>query len=170
MFIHLQNSLLRKWNTDDAESLVRYANNKKIANNLRDAFPYPYTIVDARLWLENIANDEKNIIFAIDINGEAIGSVGIHALNDVYFLTGELGYWLAEPYWNKGIVTEAVKTVVDYTFKTPKFERIQACIFSNNYASMRVLEKAGFTKEAIHKNAVCKNGIIMDEHVYAKLR
>ncbi len=166
----LSKCVLRPWQAGDAESLALHANNPDIACNLRDGFPYPYTPEHARQWLQNSMKDEKNFLFAIDIDGKAVGGIGIIPGNDVYRLSAEIGYWLSEAYWNHGIMTEAVQTLVRWTFKNMPIIRIYAGIFEKNKISMRVLEKAGFRQEAIHRKAVIKNDVIMDEIIYAILR
>lgn len=169
MELILNKCILRKFSLKDAQSLVLQANNKNIADYLRDIFPHPYTTKDACFYIENIANDLHSLIMAIEVEGKAVGSIGILPKTDVYRKSAELGYWLGEQYWGRGIVTEAVKAITEYGFKNYNLHRIYAVVFENNAASMRVLEKAGFTSEAVHRKAVIKNGIIMDEHVYAKV-
>jgi RimJ/RimL family protein N-acetyltransferase len=170
MELQLSKCLLRNWQLSDAPSLVKHANNKKIADNLRDAFPHPYSIESAEFFINHIANDSKNIILAICVNDEAVGGIGIHPKEDVYHVSAELGYWLSVQYWNHGIVTEATKAIVKYTFENLLIHRIYSGVFEHNKASMKVLEKCGFTLEAIHKKAVIKNSIIMDEYIWAILK
>jgi RimJ/RimL family protein N-acetyltransferase len=135
---------------------------------VRDIFPFPYTQKDAEFFLKHIANNPANLILAIDVNGEAIGSIGVHFKSDVYRNNAELGYWLSEQFWGKGIITEAVKALIKYVFENYHIKRIYACVFQNNTASIRVLEKCGFLREAVHKNAIIKKGVIMDEYIYTK--
>ncbi len=165
MEFHLTKCKLRLWEMGDAEHLTKYANNKNIANCLRDGFPHPYTINDARNWLKNNLTN-KNLLLAIEINNEAIGGIGIIYQSDVYRRTAEIGYWLAEEYWNQGIMTEAIKTLVQHTFNNSDIVRIHAGIFESNTASARVLEKVGFKLEAIHEKAVFKRGKLMNEYMY----
>ena len=169
MEIKLTNCKLRSWNINDVSSLVKHANNSHIADFLRDIFPFPYTRNDAEFFIQHIITNPANLVLAIDFNGEAIGSIGVHFQNDVYRYNAELGYWLSEMYWRKGIVSECVNALVKYTFENYDTKRIYACVFENNIASIKVLEKCGFIREAIFKNAVSKKGIIMDEYVYALL-
>lgn len=161
---------MRPWQTDDAHSLIKHANNLNVSRNLRDGFPYPYTMHDARKWLQMVGENKTDIILAIDISGEAAGGIGIHAGKDVYRYNGEIGYWLSEKYWGKGIMTEAVKALVEYAFVQTHFLRIFATIFQHNSSSMRVLEKCGFNFEATHKRTVMKEGKLLDEHLYALLK
>jgi ribosomal-protein-alanine N-acetyltransferase len=162
--------MLRPWSPGDAESLVRHANNVRVARNLRDAFPYPYTLGDARTWLEMVGKNREDLILAVEVEGEAAGGIGIHAMKDVYRYNGEIGYWLAEKYWGRGIMTEAVGTMVEYAFTRTRWLRLFATIFQHNRSSMRVLEKNGFSLEAVHKKAVMKEGVLLDEYLFALLK
>lgn len=155
---------------DDAPSLVKFANNPKIAENMRDAFPHPYTNIDAKRFLTMATTTTRALLLAIEVNGEAIGAIGVHPLRNEYKKTAEIGYWLAEPYWGKGIVTAAVKAVVPVAFERFDIVRLQAGVYSTNPASMRVLEKAGFEREAVHKKAIFKNGEVLDEVVFVRFR
>lgn len=161
---------LRPWNPDDAQSLVKHANNPSIARNLRDGFPYPYTLKAAHSWLKMVAENEKDMILAIEVEGEAAGGIGMHGMTDVYRFNCEIGYWLSETYWGMGIMSDAVGAMVEYAFTQTHWHRLFACIYENNPSSMRVLEKNGFRKEAIHRRAVIKEGKLMDEHLFALLK
>jgi [ribosomal protein S5]-alanine N-acetyltransferase len=158
---------LRPFVESDKDSLVKYANNPKIAAQLTNAFPSPYTLEHARKFIEIAMSHQPIRIKTIEINEEAAGGIGIHLQEDVYCKNAELGYWLAEPYWSKGIMTEAIKQMVDYGFQTFDISRIYARPFSSNIASQKVLEKAGFIKEAVLKNAFYKNGKYLDELIYS---
>ncbi len=162
--------LLRPWHPDDAESLVRHANNPRVASNLRDAFPHPYGLADARKWLNMVGENREDIILAIEVGGEAAGGIGLHGMKDVYRYNCEIGYWLSESFWGRGIMSDAVGAMVEYAFVNKHWLRLFASIFENNTASMRVLEKNGFKREAIHKRAVMKEGKLLDEHLFALLR
>ena len=162
--------LLRPWDPTDAAALVKHANNPRVAAQLRDGFPYPYTAQDARRWLEMVGNNKEDLILAIEVQGEAAGGIGLHGMKDVYKYNCEIGYWLSETHWGKGITTEAVRAMVKFAFEQTQWLRLFACIFENNPPSMRVLEKNGFHLEAIHKKAVMKGGELMDEHLYALLK
>jgi ribosomal-protein-alanine N-acetyltransferase len=171
MQIITPSAILRDWLADDASSLVRFANNPRIAVTLRDGFPSPYTSGDAERFIAQATDPgSRNLVLAIEVDGQACGGIGIHSLEDVYHRTAEIGYWLAEPYWGRGIVTDAVRAIVPLAFDRNDLVRIQAGIFSNNPASMRVLEKCGFVREAVHKDAVTKNGVTMDEVMFARFR
>ncbi|OPX64628.1 GNAT family N-acetyltransferase [Methanoregula sp. PtaB.Bin085] len=162
--------MLRPWRENDAPSLARYADNPRVSACMRDAFPSPYTMDDARRFIQMANGPGHPLLLAIEVTGEAAGGIGIHPLGDVYQRTAEIGYWLGEPFRGKGIVTEAVRALVPVVFQQTNLIRIQAGIFSNNPASMRVLEKSGFVREAVHRNAVTKHGVVMDEILYVRFR
>jgi RimJ/RimL family protein N-acetyltransferase len=162
--------ILRDWSYDDTESLVRHADNPRIAAMMRDAFPSPYTQKDAQRFITMATGPEPDLFLAIDINGEAVGGVGIHLLDDVKHGTAEIGYWISESLWGKGIMSEAIGSLVPEAFRQYSIVRLQAGIFSNNPASMRVMEKCGFSREAVHRNAIIKKGIILDEVMYVLFR
>ena len=162
--------LLRPWFPGDAESLVKHANNPQVSRNLRDGFPYPYTLPDAMKWLKMVGENEDDIILAIEITGEAAGGIGLHGLKDVYRYNGEIGYWLSESHWGKGIISDAVGVMVEHAFTRTRWLRLFATIYEHNIASMKVLAKNGFTQEAIHKKAVMKGGELLDEHLFALLK
>ncbi len=167
MHLETPSFLLRPWQRGDEKSLIENANNKKIWNNLRDYFPHPYTQQDAESWISLQENAESLNNFAIEKEGLAVGGIGLVPGTDVYRKNAEIGYWLGEDYWGQGIVSEAVGLLVTYGFEELGFEKIYAGVFAPNIGSMRVLEKAGFVKEAILKKGVYKNGTFLDEHYYA---
>lgn len=158
---------LRPFTLEDLESLVKYANNPKIAGNLTNQFPYPYTKEHGKRFIEMAMSHQPTRIFTIEIHGEAAGGIGIHPQSDVYCKNAELGYWLAEPYWGNGIITSAIKQMIEYGFSNFDIIRIYARPFSTNMASQKVLEKAGMKKEAVLKNAFYKNGEFLDEIIYS---
>lgn len=167
MQIRTPTSLLRDWTFDDVKSLVRHANNPRVAALMRDAFPTPYTEDDARRFITLATTPGPRLFLAIEVDGRACGGIGIHILDDVYRRTAEIGYWLSESCWGREIVTDAVRALVPVAFEQYDIARLQAGIFSSNNASMRVLEKCGFVREAIHRKTITKNGVTMDEVVYA---
>jgi [ribosomal protein S5]-alanine N-acetyltransferase len=169
MEINLSRCLLRPWQRGDERSLVRHANNPKIWRNVRDRFPHPYTQADADWWIET-ASEQAATNFAIVVDGEAVGAIGLILKEDVYRRSAEIGYWLGEDYWGRGIVTEAVRAVTDYAFASFDICRIYAGVFEWNAASMRVLEKAGYALEARLKKAITKDGQCADEFIYALVR
>jgi RimJ/RimL family protein N-acetyltransferase len=158
---------LRAWQMTDLDSLVKYADNPAIAANLTDAFPSPYTAEDGRKYIETFSGEDPLRVFAIVINGEAAGSIGIFPQTDVHRKNAEMGYWLAEPFWGKGIMLQAVGRVVEYGFKTWEIDRIFARPYGTNKASQRVLEKAGFLLEGRFEKTLFKNGQYLDELIYA---
>lgn len=161
---------LRSWKPEDLNDLVKFANNEKIAKYMTDQFPHPYSADDGKSFIEFATKDNPLHIFAIDINNQAAGGIGIHPQTGIQCKNAELGYWLAEPFWGKGIVTKAIAEMVDYGFTTWDIDRIFARPFGTNIASQRVLEKAGFVLEGKFKNTLFKNGEYLDELVYAVRR
>jgi ribosomal-protein-alanine N-acetyltransferase len=169
MELKLRHCTIRDWRLSDAESLAKRANNRNIWITLRDRFPHPYTIEDARKFLERATtNERREKVYCIEIDGSAVGGIGLIMGEDVYRYTAEFGYWLAEDFWNKGIMTEAVTAFVEYCFANFQLNRIHAAAYANNPASARVLEKAGLTFEGRLQKNVFKDGKILDSLLYAK--
>lgn len=160
----------RPWKKGDEKSLVLHANNINIWNNVRDCFPHPYTMKDARDWVRKNETIKPALNIAIVVDGNAVGGIGIQPGRDIHKRNAEIGYWIGEEYWGKGIVSKAVKWMVDYTFKNFNVVRIYASTFNSNIASQKVLEKAGFTREAILKKALFKNNFLLDEYHYSLLK
>jgi RimJ/RimL family protein N-acetyltransferase len=170
MELKLERCTIRDYRPSDAESLAKHANNRKIWLGLRDAFPHPYTIEDAKKFLEGGIPGLPRHHFSIDIRGEAVGGIGLRPGEDVHRHTAEFGYWLAEEFWGQGIMSEIVPVFVEYCFKEFSLTRIFAMPHSSNPASARVLEKAGFQFEGrLHKHVV-KDGQILDSLLYAKTK
>ena len=163
---------MRPWREEDAQRIYAYANNPRIACNLRNAFPHPYSLADAQQYIENSMSRDGNrcIIRVIEADGVPVGSIGVFLGSDVYEKTAEIGYWLAEPYWGRGIMPRAVREMCDLAFDTYDLECIYAEVFSENPASCRVLEKAGFTREGVKRRGICKNGRVMDGVLHTLLR
>lgn len=162
---------LRRWVQADAEALARLADNREIWLNLRDRFPHPYTRADADGWIAHCeAETGKPTQFAIDLDGVAIGGIGVEIKSDVHRLTAEIGYWIGEPYWGQGIASAAVVEMTRYAFAEFPLERLEALVFEWNPASRRVLEKAGFVLEGRLAWCIVKDGRIGDEFLYARLR
>lgn len=164
----LQRSILRPWKRGDEPSLVRHANNRKIWENVRDHFPFPYTMPDADRWIFHASTALQNNVFAIVVDGAAVGSIGLLAKEDVYRCSMELGYWLGEEYWGRGIMTEAIGCITSYGFSAFDIVRIYADVFEWNTASCKILEKNGYTFEARLKKAIIKDGKIGDVLMYAR--
>jgi len=158
---------LRPWELSDLTSLVKYANNPKIAGNMTDAFPSPYTEKSGRAFISMAQKGVSAYLMAIEVEGEAVGGIGIHRQSDIMRKNAELGYWLAEPFWGKGITSQAVQKMVEYAFNTFDINRIYARPFGTNTASQRVLEKSGFTLEARIEKNIFKKGEYLDELIYA---
>lgn len=165
------NFKLKPWNTSYIDDVSKYANNKNIADNLRDVFPYPYTRSDAEWYINDCISKEGNnqITRAIVIDNHAVGSIGIFVQSDVYRKSAELGYWLGEDFWNKGIMTQSIKQICDMAFNQFDIVRIYAEPFEHNEGSRRVLEKSGFNLEGIFKDSVIKNDKIFNSCMYALL-
>lgn len=161
---------LRPFVPQDAESFAKYADNMLIARNMRNVFPHPYVHQDAVNLITSLHGQNPVKVFAIDINGEACGAIGIFPQEDIHEKCAELGYWLGQPFWGNGIATEAVKQMIEYGFKTFDIIRIYGIVFSRNPASARVLEKAGMAFEARLSKSIYKFGEVMDELVYAVLK
>jgi ribosomal-protein-alanine N-acetyltransferase len=168
MIIHGDGFLLRHSKPADIPALVKHANNKNISDNLRDRFPNPYTEKDAE-WFINFASANNNPVtnFVIEINSEAAGSISFWRGEDVYRLNAEIGYWLGEEHWGKGIMTNVIRSVTKYIFKNFDIKRIFALPFVTSIGSAKALEKAGFTKEATIHNGVIKNGKVLDYYIYS---
>ncbi|WP_066688666.1 GNAT family N-acetyltransferase [Christensenella intestinihominis] len=164
--------VLRKWTEEDIACVQKYANNEKIAANLRNAFPYPYAMDDAGAYIRScIEKDgQGQVVRAIVADGRAAGSIGVFFGTDVYEKSAEIGYWLGEPFWGHGIMSEAVSRICRYVFAKYEIERIYAEPFARNRASRRVLEKAGFILEGVLRDSVYKNGVLQDSCMYALLR
>lgn len=161
---------LRPLRYADRERLAELANNKKIWNNLRDVFPHPYTLKDADKFLDSVKPQDPQITFAIEYNFQFAGVIGLVPQPDVYSKGAEIGYWLGEPFWGKGIASSAVKLATSYAFETLNLERLFAGVFENNEASKRVIEKCGFKHEGISRKAVFKNNKLIDEYRYGKVK
>lgn len=165
--LKLHSCYVRPWVKEDAAAIQRHANNRQIWLNLRDIFPHPYTLEDAQTFLGFVSKEDPKTTFAIATDSEAIGSIGLRLGNDVHRKTAELGYWLAEPFWGRGIMTEAVREFTRWALEAFALQRIFAEPFATNTASIRVLEKAGFTCEARMRANVFKDGKILDSFLYA---
>lgn len=150
----------------DVKSLANLANNKKIWDHVRDYFPYPYTTTHAIEYIGTKLKEEPQTAFGIEYQGELAGVIGLEFKTDVFRRTAIVGYWLGEPFWGKGIVTAALKLIIEYAFEHLDLVRLEAGHFDFNPASGRVLEKCGFERYGIAKKAVIKNGKLADDHLY----
>jgi len=171
MEIFFEGIVLRPWSISDAPKLAVLADNKKISDNLRDGLPFPYTLDDAKNWLNIIL--PENIpprFFAIILDKQLIGSIGIVSKTDIYRKNSEIGFFISEYFWGRGIATKAIKAVVSYAFRDFDIVRVYAEVFSDNLASRRALEKAGLKLEATIRKNIIKNHIIKDSCIYSILR
>ncbi|MDD3034267.1 MAG: GNAT family protein [Bacteroidales bacterium] len=162
--------ILRPWRSSDLDSLVKHADNYNIAKWLTNQFPHPYTYESGKSYIEMVGKDNPAKVFAIEIDGEAAGSIGVFPQSDIHQKSAEIGYWLSEKYWRNGIMSSAIRDIVKYGFDTFDIVRIYARPFSTNIGSQKVLEKAGFTLEAKLKKAIFKNGELMDELIYVRFK
>ena len=160
---------LRGFVGSDIDSIAIYANNFNVSRYMASRMPYPYMKDDAIWWVE-IGSKEQGLYYAIDLGGDCIGVIGVEFGDLELQYSTEIGYWIAEDHWGKGIGTEAVSKMTDYIFSETKTVRLSAPVYSPNKASMRVLEKCEYTLEAIHRKAVFKNDEFLDEHVFVKFR
>jgi [ribosomal protein S5]-alanine N-acetyltransferase len=171
MEIYFEGIILRPWSISDARQLAAIADNKNIADNLRDGFPFPYSVDDARKWLNIILPENyPPRFFAIQIDKVLVGSIGLVTKTDIYKKNIEIGYFLAEEHWGKGIATKAIKALTSYAFRDFDIVRVYAEPFSDNTGSRRALEKAGYKLEASLSRNVVKNGIIKDSCIYSVLK
>ena len=162
---------IRPWQLTDVASLAEQANNINIWNNVRDYFPHPYTDADAEEFIRMaMEKPAPTVDFAIEVDGKAVGGVGIIPNKDVERISAELGYWLGEEYWGRGIMSHAVEQMCRYVFAELPVIKLYATPFSFNFKSARVLEKAGFVKEGILQKTAVKNGKIIDLHYYGLIK
>lgn len=163
--------ILRLWQPDDAPALAAIADDRGIWINLRDRFPSPYTLEDARTWIAFASGEADPMSHpAIVVGGAVAGGMGIEPLSDVNRLTAEIGYFLGRAFWGRGIATAAVRALTAHAFDVRGFERVEAPIFAWNPASGRVLEKAGFALEGRFRRRMIKDGKLGDELLYARVR
>ena len=163
---------IRKWELSDAKDLAAALSNKKVQDNLRDGLPYPYTEQDGKEFISAMlsADESETFAFAITVDNMVIGSIGIFRQGNIHRQTAELGYYIAEEYWGKGIMTEAVKQICEYVFANSDIIRIYAEPFAYNIASCRVLEKVGFQYEGTLRSNAVKNSKVIDMKMYSLLK
>lgn len=161
---------LRPWRHGDVDSLVRHANNINVAKHLRDRFPHPYTPASARAFIAaSVRLDRGETNLAIEVNGEAAGAVGFSHGSDIERYSSEIGYWLGEAYWGRGIVTEAVVLLTGQLFARENLLRLFALPFADNPASVRVLEKAGYEREGLLRSSSVKARVVKDQLLYSRI-
>ena len=170
--MHLQLSLctIRPWRENDADSLQRHANNRLVSMHLRDRFPFPYGAEQARSFLGWITKQPSPTAWAIEVGGEAAGGIGVEMHSDVERVSAEIGYWLGESAWGRGIATEAVTAVTAEAFRRFDITRLYALPFADHAASIRVLEKAGYVREGHLRQSAIKDGKIRDQLLFAAYR
>ncbi len=168
--VGIEGIVLRRFRRDDVPALVRYANDPRIAANLRDAFPHPYTEADARAWLGSADDDGDELSLALATPAEVIGGIGLKREVDVQRASREIGYWVGAPFWGRGIATAAVRRLTDWAFAQLEVQRVWGGVYSSNPASCRVLEKAGYLYEGTLRHSVTKRGRLLDQLVFARVR
>lgn len=161
---------IREFQPNDVEALVKYANNYAVSRFLRDGFPFPYTFDDAVKWIDYVKKNNLNFTLAIANDIELIGGIGAIPYVDVHRFSAEVGFWLGEPFWNKEIISGALKTFCNFLFTNYDFNRLTANVFEYNDASKRVLEKNGFILEGTHRKSVFKENRFVDHYSYGLLK
>lgn len=159
--------VVRDWTPADKDDLLRVADNTRVARNLTHGFPQPYTAADADAWFAFLAGMAEPTHWAIEVDGRAVGGIGLEVGEGVFARSADFGYWLGEPYWGRGIMTAAVGVVAPYAMARFGLRRLEAGVFARNPASVRVLEHCGFVLEGVARAAVWKDGVVIDRLVYA---
>jgi RimJ/RimL family protein N-acetyltransferase len=170
MIIELKRIVLRPLELNDSFSVAKHLNNYNVIKYLRDFIPFPYTEKDAFEFITFNRTIFPAQNLAIEIEGEVGGIIGIVPQDDIHRINAEIGYWLGEEFWGNGFMTDALQAMVNYSFKNFPILRLYATVFESNVQSMKVLEKAGFLKEAIFKNSIIKNDKVINEHIYSLLK
>lgn len=170
MHLSLGSCVVRNWGAEDLTPLVRHANNRNVWINLRDRFPHPYTEAHAREFLGHVVNHPAATVWAIEVDGEAAGGIGLVQLTDVERVSAEIGYWLGEQFWGRGVMTDALQAVTAEAFRQLDLRRIFALPFADNIGSIRVLEKAGYVLEGRMPQSAIKDGVVRDQLMYGAYR
>jgi ribosomal-protein-alanine N-acetyltransferase len=170
MRLNCGSCVVREWREDDRDSLVRSANNRNIWRNMAHRFPYPYTAKAADSWFDVLAGMQEPTHWAIEVDSRAVGGIGVDLGEGVFEKTGHFGYWLAESCWGRGIMTAAARAVSDHALSRLGLRRLEARVYAWNPASMRVLEKSGFVREALLRCSVFKDGELIDSVLYARVQ
>jgi ribosomal-protein-alanine N-acetyltransferase len=168
--LQLSRSTIRPFRLDDAPSLAVHANNYKVWRNLRDLMPHPYTERDAVEFITRAAAEAPPTNFAIEVDGAAVGGIGLKLKDDIERIGAEIGYWLGEAYWGRGILSEAVPAFTRWAVREFQLTRVEAIVFEWNPASARVLEKSGYVREGTMRRSAIKDGRIIDRWIYAFTR
>jgi len=161
---------VRTWRKSDAEPITRHANDREVWLNLRDRFPHPYAVADAAAYIRSVAAHTPTTSFVIVVAGEPAGGIGLRLGEDIERCGAEIGYWIGRAYWGRGIMTAAVRAVTAYAFTTLDLLRVFALPFSDNTASVRVLEKASYVREGLLRSSAIKAGQVRDQYLYAAVR
>ena len=159
--------LLRPLVPSDAPALAAHANDREIWLNLRDRFPHPYALADAEAYIASCAGRSVPTSFGIVVDGVVGGNISLHPGSDIERISAEMGYWLGRPFWGRGVISDAVEAMTHYAFAELKLHRVFAVPFTRNVASVRVLEKNGFAHEGLMRRSAIKDGMILDQHLYA---
>jgi RimJ/RimL family protein N-acetyltransferase len=162
--------IVRPFQESDAETLAKHANNRQIWLNLRDGFPHPYQLSDAEAYIAVAVKQTPTLAFAVTVEGEAVGSIALKAGQDIERCGAEIGYWLGQKFWGRGIMTAAVAMVTYYGLTDLQLNRIFAVPFSENVRSARVLERVGYEQEGVMRSSAIKDGRVLDQFLYAKIR
>jgi RimJ/RimL family protein N-acetyltransferase len=162
--------VVRDFRLDDAASLAHNGNNRKIWLNLRDRFPHPYTEEMARGYIGMLMSNPDRTSWAIEVDGHAVGGIALHPRDDIERIGAEIGYWLGEPYWGRGIITSAIQLLTEHALTERGLVRVFAVPFAHNAASCRALEKAGYVREGVMRRSAIKDGQILDQLIYARVR
>lgn len=162
--------VVRDWTPSDKTSLVRVANNRNVWRNLTHRFPHPYTDADADSWFALVEKDARPTHWAIEVEGKAVGGIGVEFGEGVHAKSARFGYWLGEPYWGRGIMSAAARATSEHVFARFDIARLEAPVFEWNPASMRVLEKCGFVREGVLRQSILKDGQLIDAVLYARIR
>jgi len=166
----LANCVVRDWSLADLASLVHHANNRNVSIHLRDRFPYPYLTAHGREYLTHVTTAVPTTGWAIEVDGQAVGGIGVMLQDDVERVSAEIGYWLGELFWGRGIATAVLRAVTAEAFRQFDLTRIFALPFADNHASIRVLTKAGYVREGILPRSAIKDGVIRDQLLYGAYR
>jgi len=162
--------IVRPFREEDVAALAKHANDRDVWLQLRDRFPHPYTEADARHFLEHVRRADPLTHFAIEVDGEAVGGIGLDPQVDIHAISAEIGYWVGRAVWGRGVATAAVRALTGFVFERDRWRRLFAGVFSTNPASMRVLEKVGYRCEGVLRQAVIKDGRVLDQAVYGLTR
>jgi RimJ/RimL family protein N-acetyltransferase len=162
--------VVRSYRADDAASLAKHGNNRRIWENLRDRFPHPFTEAHGAAYIAHVLQDQDAASFAIDVGGQAVGGISLNVGTDIERIGAEIGYWLGEEFWGRGIATAAIRLVTEFAFRDRGLVRVFAVPFTTNIGSIRALEKAGYQREGVMRRSALKDGAVRDQCLYAIVR